>query len=215
MAQVTRCTDPATGKVTYTNGECARGDVVKEIEARKTPEEIEQEREQAAKALQRESDRRLQEAVERREAGSAQPPRAPRRASAAPDPAQSAECQRARGNLQEVTASLGQGMYDEQTRLDAAQRAMNMACLSPADFARAESQRSAGYGPGYGYDYGYDYGLPWVVRPQRPVQQRPPQVQPAKPQPKPQPKRSPPNANCDNAPGGCPGSGRPGNTRSR
>lgn len=51
QAQVVRCTDPATGKVTYTDGKCAGGTTAREVEARKTPEEIQREREQAAEAL--------------------------------------------------------------------------------------------------------------------------------------------------------------------
>ena len=51
QAQVVRCTDPATGKVTYTDGKCAGGATAREVEARKTPEEIQREREQAAQAL--------------------------------------------------------------------------------------------------------------------------------------------------------------------
>ncbi|MHA7598443.1 DUF4124 domain-containing protein [Alicycliphilus sp. T452] len=159
-AQVMRCTDPATGKVTYTDGDCGRGEAAREVEARKSPQEIGQEREQAAEALERKHERQQMEARQRREAQQAE--RAARPAAGS-DPAQSMECQRARKNLQDVLATMGQGMYDEQARLDAAQRQADLACLSPADYARAE--RSRGYRPIPSQPY---YGPPVVVVPPRP-----------------------------------------------
>src|SRR3989344_3987461 len=46
-AQVVRCTDTRTGKVTYTDGACTGGAAAREVEARKTPEELQLEREQS------------------------------------------------------------------------------------------------------------------------------------------------------------------------
>lgn len=160
-AQVMRCTDQATGKVTYTDGDCRRGEAVREVEARKSPQEIAQEREQAAEALERKQERQQTEALQRREAQQAE--RAAR--SVRPDPAQSMECLSARKNLQDVLATLGQGMYDEQTRLDAAQRQADLACLSPAEYARTE--RSRGYRSIYSPPR--YYGPPMVAVPPRPV----------------------------------------------
>lgn len=164
-AQVMRCTDAATGKVTYTDGDCRRGEAAREVEARKSPQEIAQEREQATEALERKHERQQAEAGQRREelqaeraARSAQPP------AASYDPAQSLECQRARKNLQDLLPTLGQGLYDEQTRLDAAQRQADLACLSPADYARTE--RSRGYRSIYTSPY---YTRPTVVVPPRPM----------------------------------------------
>ena len=77
QAQVVRCTDPATGKVTYTDGKCAGGTTAREVEARKTPEEIQREREQAAEALD--------QALGRKQAHRA-PSRPPRRSSSAATP---------------------------------------------------------------------------------------------------------------------------------
>ena len=57
QAQVVRCTDARTGKVTYTDGSCAPGSQTREIEARKTPEELRAEREQATEALARKEQR--------------------------------------------------------------------------------------------------------------------------------------------------------------
>mgnify|MGYP003596957738 CR=1 FL=1 len=63
QAQVIRCTDAATGKVTYTDGKCASGATEREVEARKTPQEIQQEREEAAEALARKQQRLQAEAT--------------------------------------------------------------------------------------------------------------------------------------------------------
>lgn len=153
-AQVVRCTDPATGKVTYTNGACARGDTTREVEARKTPQEIAQERQQAAEALARKSERQQQELRQRREVDQAERTARSIQPAARSDPASSAQCQRARKQLQDTLASMGQGMYDEQIRLDQAQRQADLACLSPADYARTEGRRS--YAPPY-------YGPPVAI----------------------------------------------------
>lgn len=160
-AQVMRCTDPATGKVTYTDGDCGRGEAAREVEARKSPQEIEQEREQAAKALERKHERQQMEARQRRETQQAERSARP---AAGSDPARSMECQRARKSLQDVLATMGQGMYDEQARLDAAQRQADLACLSHAEYARAE--RSRGYRATPSQPY---YGPPVVVVPPRPA----------------------------------------------
>lgn len=158
-AQVMRCTDPATGKVTYTDGDCGRGEAAREVEARKSPQEIEQEREQAAKALERKHERQQMEARQRRETQQAERSARP---AAGSDPARSMECQRARKSLQDVLATMGQGMYDEQARLDAAQRQADLACLSHAEYARAERSRGYRSVPSY-------YGPPMVVVPPRPA----------------------------------------------
>ena len=46
-AQVTRCSDPVTGKITYTDGDCAAGQARKEVAPRQSPEDIQRERDQA------------------------------------------------------------------------------------------------------------------------------------------------------------------------
>jgi len=91
-AQVMRCVDPASGKVTYTDEACAHGESAREVQPRQSAQEIEQERAQAEQALQRKYQRQQQEAELQRQA----PPSAPQPPGAAPDPAQSAQCQRAR-----------------------------------------------------------------------------------------------------------------------
>ena len=180
-AQVIRCTDSATGKVTYTNSECAQGATMREVEARKSPEQIRQERDQAAQALADRRERERLEAQELRDRRAEERAAAPTRLPLTParDPAQSAECLQARRALQNVNASLGRGMYDEQVRLDQAQRQADLACLSPAAYAESErvrSQRSAAY-------------------PSSPYYTPPVVVVPRPPRPQPQPKPAPTNCN--------------------
>lgn len=140
-AQVIRCVDPASGKVTYTDERCAQGETTREVEPRKSAQEIEQERDQADQALQRKYERQRAEAELQRTA----PPdhaSTPRGRTAAPDPAQSLQCQRARQNLQTVLSSADATVYDDQARIAAAQRQADLACLSPAEYARLQNRPS-------------------------------------------------------------------------
>ena len=66
QAQVTRCTDPVSGKVTYTDGACASGAAATEIERRKTDEELAQERARTEDALRAKAERREQDLEQRR-----------------------------------------------------------------------------------------------------------------------------------------------------
>lgn len=161
-AQVIRCTDPATGKVSYTDGKCASGNAVEQIEARRSPEEIQAERDEAAKALDRRRDRQKLEAEQRRvDEQQLQESDRRQQASQPPDPANSQACAQARRNLQDVQSTLGQGMYDEPMRLDAAQRQVEQACLTPEQWARVQSERpQVNSGGGY-----LPYPYPYVVRP--------------------------------------------------
>ena len=141
QAQVVRCTDPATGKVTYTDGKCAGGTTAREVEARKTPEEIQREREQAAEALalkqkrlEAENKAAETEALRNGQRDSARP--------ATPDYARSPECARSRRNLDVVLSSSG-GSYEQSQRVEAAQRQMDLDCLGPAGYAEVEKARAA------------------------------------------------------------------------
>ena len=135
VAQVIRCTDPTTGKVSYTDGKCASGTNALEIEAKKSPDEIKAEREQAAQAQERTRERLQQDAKRRQENTELQrreqEQRARTQATESENPANSQACTQARRNLEDVQASMGQGMYDESTRLSEAQRNAERACLTP------------------------------------------------------------------------------------
>lgn len=141
--QVVRCTDARTGKVTYTDGPCAAGAAAHEVEARKTPEEVQQEREQAAQALERKQERLQAEtaaadAQARRDAERARAAAAP----AAQDYARSPECARSRRNLDVLAADSSRSTYEQQQRLEAAQRQMDLDCLGPQGYAEVEKARA-------------------------------------------------------------------------
>ncbi len=177
-AQVVRCTDPSTGQVTYTDGRCDRGASVREVEPRRTPEEIAQEREQAREALEAKRQRQQAEALaEQQQARREALESRARGREISTDPARSPECARSRRQLDRMAAEAGQGSYDAQARLSTAQRQMELDCLGSAGYAQAERSRGSG-----GATYGTQdvYVPPVVVVPRHPVV-----VQPAVPVPKP------------------------------
>ncbi|AVS66721.1 DUF4124 domain-containing protein [Paracidovorax avenae] len=177
-AQVVRCTDPTTGQITYTDGRCDRGASVREVEPRRTPEEIAQEREQAREALEAKRQRQQAEALAEQQQArrEAQESRA-RGREISTDPARSPECARSRRQLDRVAAEAGQGSYDAQARLSTAQRQMELDCLGSAGYAQAERSRGSGGATDGTQDV---YVPPVVVVPRHPVV-----VQPAVPVPKP------------------------------
>lgn len=179
QAQVMRCTDPATGQVTYTDGSCDRGTAAREVERRKTPEEIAQEREQARAALEAQRQRQQADALAARQQAQSEAQEARTRAGreVSTDPARSPECARSRRQLDRVAVEPGQGSYDAQARLSAAQRQMELDCLGSAGYAQVERSRG-----GSGATYGTQdvYVPPVVVVPRHPLV-----VQPAVPVPKP------------------------------
>ncbi|WP_298210121.1 DUF4124 domain-containing protein [Acidovorax sp.] len=142
QAQVVRCTDAATGKVTYTDGKCAGGATAREVEPRKTPEEIQREREQAAEALALKQQRLEAEnkAAETEAARNAQRDRA--RPAKAQDYARSPECARSRRNLDAVLNSSSGATYEQNLRAEAAQRQVDLDCLGPEGYAEVEKARA-------------------------------------------------------------------------
>ena len=172
-AQVVRCTDAQTGKVSYTDGKCAGGTSAHEVEARKTPEEIRADRELAKEALERKQQRLRAEAdvaesENRRAIDRARVERVPSASSA--DYARTPECVRSRRNLDEVGREARGDTYEQNLRLETAQRQVNFDCLGPAGFTEVEKARVAGSTP-----------TPILVIPQRhPVLQQPPPPPPKK-----------------------------------
>jgi len=145
-AQVIRCTDPVTGSVTYTDADCTQGQSRKEVAPRQTPEDIQRQYEQALEAL------RMQR--EQQQVQAAQPPATPPPAAGRDtvEPSQSAQCLQARAVLQGAMA-LNPTLYDTNTRIAAAQDNADLACLTPAEYARLQrrtNNRPPVYvGPGY------------------------------------------------------------------
>lgn len=149
-AQVVRCTDARTGAVTYTDGDCNPGTRTREVQARQTPEEIAQERAQATQALTEKQQRLHIEAATQQLEAQRQAQRQREqaaRAAAAQTPAQayarSAECARSRRNFDMAASSAGGARYDQDARLQAAQRQMELDCLGPEGYAEVEKNRPA------------------------------------------------------------------------
>ena len=147
QAQVVRCQDPRTGQVTYTDGECASGNKAREVEARKTAEELAQERAQAAEALERKQ-QRLELEKTRQEAETArlqaqrqrellERPLAPR-----PNYAQSPQCAASRRQWQALNEAQTREPLVLQPGVEAAQRQMDLDCLGPEGYAEMEKARA-------------------------------------------------------------------------
>lgn len=148
QAQVLRCTDARTGQVTYTDGTCPGAASVREVEPRKTPQEIQLEREQAAQALARKQQQLQAEAVTRQIDADRDARRerelaagAPRPAARPQDYARSPECARSRRNLDVVLGS-ADGTYEQNLRVEAAQRQVDLDCLGPEGYAEMERARA-------------------------------------------------------------------------
>ena len=151
-AQVVRCTDARTGAVTYTDGTCHPAAQAREVQARQAPEEIAQERAQAAQALaekqqrldteaaaqEREAERQAQRQAQRQRDHAARAAAAP---SAAQAYARSPECARSRRNFDFAASSAASLRYDQDAQLQAAQRQMELDCLGPEGYAAVEKNR--------------------------------------------------------------------------
>ena len=143
-AQVLRCTDGRTGAVSYTDGTCRAGSKVQEVEPRRSNEDIERDRAQAAEALERKQQRLQNDLAAarleaERNAQRAQQQQQQRAAQA--DPARSPECASARRQLEAVSARPGSGADDP--RLLAAQQQMELVCLGAARYAELQRDRAA------------------------------------------------------------------------
>lgn len=146
FGQVIRCTDAKTGQVTYTDGKCAAGAAAREVEAKRTAEEIEQDRRTAERALELKQQRLQAESAQTQKELEQERLRATRAAATAPQPrdyANSPECAKSRRNLEWVSNGLSRSDYDQDMRIDAAQRQMDLDCLGPQGYAELERARAA------------------------------------------------------------------------
>lgn len=148
QAQVVRCTDARTGKVSYTDGACDAGQRSAQIEARKTEEQLAAEREQAAEALEQKQARQAAQAEAdqrqlERETLQAQREKALERPAAPADYANSRACAEARRGVKAATNNLARTPEEQASRIDAAQQQMDFACLGPDGYARAQANRAS------------------------------------------------------------------------
>lgn len=185
LAQVTRCVDATTGKVSYTDGACAKGANATEIERRKTDEELAQERAREQEALQAKAERREQEHAQRRlqadERAEQAAQRATSRSAAGSQPAQSAACLQSRERYRAASDAAADKTMGSSVQLDAAKRQMELDCLGPEAYSRLEASRPA----------------PTVVLPSDPYADRYPYYRPPPPRPPVQPTPAPSIARCD------------------
>lgn len=179
QAQVTRCTDPVSGKVTYTDGECARGANAAEIERRKTDEELAQDRIREREALRAKAERREQDLEQRKlEADERTAQNAATRSQGRqrPDYANSAACQQSRERYNAASAAAADRSMGSHAQLDAAKRQMELDCMGPDAYGRLEASRPAPSTTVVTDDYWdrYPHGRPHPPRPQpQPVQPAP------------------------------------------
>lgn len=144
QAQVLRCTDAGTGRVTYTDGRCAGAAKAQEVLPRKTAEDIEREREQLAEALARKQQRLEADAIAAQTEALREAQRERTQAAPRPqDPARSAECARSRRRLDALLSGSDAALYEQSLRIDAAQKQVDLDCLGPAAYAELEKARSA------------------------------------------------------------------------
>lgn len=148
--QIVRCTDARSGTVSYTDGDCPGGSKAREVLPRQTSEAVEQERSQAAQALERKQQRLQAQAaaarIDAEQSAQRQREQAARTAARRAHPqdyARSAECARARRNLDIVASSTDPYAYTQEGPLQVAQRQMELDCLGPEAYAEIEKNRPA------------------------------------------------------------------------
>src|SRR5690606_37396223 len=140
--------------VSYTDSDCPASSKAREVQARQTPQEIEQQRAQAAQALESKQ-QRLQAEAEAARLDAEQNSRRQREAAAreaaslprVPDYARSPECARARRNLDIAASSTSTSVYGQEAPLQAAQQQMELDCLGPAAYAEIQKNRPAAPAP--------------------------------------------------------------------
>ena len=181
QAQVNRCTDPATGKVTYTDGDCARGTKAAEIERRKTDEELAQDRAREREALRAKAERREAELEQRKleaDERAASNAASRRQGKNRPDYANSAACQQSRERYSAASDAAADKTMGSRAQMDAAKRQMELDCMGPEAYSRLEASRPAPttvVNDDYYWDR-YPHGRPY---PPPPVRPQPPQPAPS------------------------------------
>lgn len=169
-AQVIRCTDPQTGRVTYTNGSCRAGESRVQVQDAPSAEELERERAQAAAAIERknqqlereEGQRRAREQQRAREAREARERSQAQQAHSGN--ADSPACQQARRRLDAILAEARPDPATWGSRSQAAQQQMEMACMGPQAYEQLQQARALQPNA---------INRPWIVAPSRPQPQPP------------------------------------------
>lgn len=129
-AQVYRCPDPVTGKLTYSDAACASGGV--QLERKRSQAEIEYDRQRAASAYQRfqaEQRRDAERELNAQRRTYQQPQQATSQAG------RSMECTRAKGELEIAASRLTGSKESRDTAIAAANRKVDLECFGGADAA--------------------------------------------------------------------------------
>lgn len=142
-AQVQRCTDLKSGRVTYTNGSCISGEASVQVQQAQTPQQIADERAKALAAVSRSQtemakNEQLREQQAREDNAAAQRQLAQTKSNQGPG---SAACAQA---TQAYNAVLAEKDPDPDTwgnRGFAAQQKMEMSCMSAADYQQLQQAR--------------------------------------------------------------------------
>lgn len=141
-AQVLRCTDPASGRVTFTDGACLQGQGQEEVLPRRDPQALAQEHAAAQRALQLKHERQLRDA----QIELARPQGNPPRPAAQPLPSShSTQCLQARKRLGQLLAQPMSGSYEDAQQLQRAERLAELSCLSAEEAAHARRQPGSGF----------------------------------------------------------------------
>lgn len=130
FAQVYKCPDAASGKLTYSDAPCASGGV--QLERKRSQAEIEYDRQRAASEYQRFQTEQRRDAAR---AESAQRPTYQQPQQAAAPAGRSMECTRAQRELEFATSSVTGSKESKDAALAAANRKVDLECFGAAKAA--------------------------------------------------------------------------------
>ena len=150
-AQVLRCTDPVSGKTTYSDTPCPTAAVAKQVLARRSAEEIQADQDRADEARLRKEQRdqraaqlELQKAQTDYQRALTQNLEADTAAKnrAAADRSISLECIKAKRNIDVARSSTTTRVRQKAIEIDSLQRQVDLACLGPDAYAALERSRT-------------------------------------------------------------------------
>ncbi len=129
FGQVIKCTDPRTGRITFSDSPCATGQSSVEVQPRRTPEEMQEERLRAEEANNRKQRQLDQQMLDRQRAAELA---ATAPVTAAPDrqvnPANSNACTQAQRDLETIASSITGSEELRRNRINAATVRVNATC---------------------------------------------------------------------------------------
>lgn len=134
-AQVHKCVEPGSGRVTYSDSGCSSRAAGQLLESRKPPEVLEYERAQA-------------EAARQRYVPAVEPSQSPARSQSQPSQTQQRnyantfECRQAQREVDLARGSVTAGQAEKLTSVSAAQRKADLACLGPTGYRELEASRA-------------------------------------------------------------------------